>query len=115
MLPEGPTEGLSVVEVEVVPPVYNFDMKAGGPVTSTPATWVGKTLLAFSRQELMERLDLADSRNISPTRTLTHPSEKRKKADTRVKVFTWCERIAAPILDEKKSLEKENGDINKKY
>ena len=72
----------------------------GGPFRSTsiPATWVGKTLLPCSRQEEKERLDLADSRNISPTRTLTHPSEKRKKADTRVKVLTKCERIAAPIL-----------------
>lgn len=53
----------------------------------------------------MERLYLADSRNMSPKRTLTHPSEKRKKADTRVKVFTWCERIAAPILNGIKHLE----------
>ena len=45
----------------------------------------------------MERLTLA-GRNISPARTLTHPSEKRKKADTRVKLSTWCERTAAPIL-----------------
>jgi hypothetical protein len=71
---------------------------------STPATRDGKALLACSRQEVMERLDLADSRNISPTRTLTHPSEKRKKAETRVKVSTWCERIAAPILDGIKDL-----------
>ena len=93
-------------------------MKAGG-LTSTPATWVGKwvgkALLACSRQEVMERLDLADSRNISPTRTLTHPSEKRKKAETRVKVFTWWERIAAPILDEIKQLKRGRPKvINKK-
>jgi hypothetical protein len=37
----------------------------------------------------MEHLDLADSQNFSPsTRTLTHPTEKRKKVDTRVKVST---------------------------
>lgn len=90
--------------VDAVPPVYRFEMKEGGPEvtigrTSMPATWVGKALLACSRQEVTERLDLADSRNISPRRTLTHPREKRKKAETRVKVSTWCERIAAPILD----------------
>lgn len=102
-----PIEGLSV------PPVYDFDMKVGGR-TSTPATWVGKALLACSRQEVKERLDLADWRNISPRRTLTHPSEKRKKAETRVKVSTWCERIAAPILDGIKQLERERKVINKK-
>lgn len=66
--------------------------------TSIPATWVGIALLACSRQEVTERLDLADSRNISPMTTLTHPREKRKKAATRVKVSTWCDRMAAPIL-----------------
>jgi hypothetical protein len=81
--------------VEVVPLVCT---KLAGPLRSTPATWVGKALLACSRQEEKERLDLADSRNISPTRTLRHPSEKRKKAETRVKVSTKCERIAAPSL-----------------
>lgn len=32
---------------------------------------------------------------------LRHPKEKRKKAATRVKSSTWCERIWAPILESK--------------
>jgi hypothetical protein len=64
----------------------------------TPATWVGSALFAWSRHEVRERLDLADSRNMRPTRVFRHPKEKRKKAETRVNVSTWCERIAAPIL-----------------
>ena len=79
--------------LDVLPPVYRFEMKDGGPEaaaerTSIPATWVGITPLACSRHEVRDRLDLADSRNISPKRTLTHPRENRKKAETRVKVST---------------------------
>jgi len=100
ILPIRPTVGLWV---DVLPPVYKFEMKEGGPETvvgiGIPATWDGRALLACSRQEVRERLDLADWRNISPRRTLTHPREKRKKAETRVKVSTRCERIAAPILE----------------
>jgi len=46
----------------------------------------------------MDRFAFARSRKIRPRRTLRHPTEKRKKADTRVNVSTWCERIAAPML-----------------
>jgi len=54
----------------------------------TPPTCVGIALFACSRQDVTERLDFADSLKIRPTRTLRHPSEKRKKAETRVKVST---------------------------
>ena len=56
--------------------------------TSTPAMRVGRALFACSRQEVKERLALADPRQISPTRMLRQPIEKRKKAATSVKVST---------------------------
>lgn len=56
--------------------------------TSTPATCVGSALLACSRHEVMDRLDLEDSRKMRPTKMLTQPMENRKKAATRVKVST---------------------------
>ena len=61
-------------------------------------TGAGRALLACSFQDVMDRFVFARSRKIRPRRTLRHPTEKRKKADTRVNVSTWCERIAAPML-----------------
>lgn len=40
----------------------------------------------------------ADCRKMRPASILRQPIEKRKKAATRVKVSTWCESTAAPIL-----------------
>ena len=50
---------------------------------------VGRTPLTSARQELTERLALADSRKIRPRSMLRHPREKRKKAETREKSSTW--------------------------
>lgn len=77
------------------------DRKWGESVFAAPKpcwTGVGRTPLACSRHEVTERLDFAFSRNIKPKNTLRQPIEKRKNAETRVKVSTWWERIAAPIL-----------------
>jgi hypothetical protein len=60
----------------------------------------GKRPLASSRQERMERFVLAFSRKMRPRRMLRQPREKRKKAETRVKVLVCCERTVAPILIE---------------
>jgi len=54
--------------------------------------------LACSRHEVRDRFDFADSRKMRPTKTLRHPMEKRRNAETRVKVSTWCDKMAAPIL-----------------
>lgn len=89
---------LSIVVSELpLDPVCKCDTKDGGldmklfviGVMFTGPTCVGMTLFACSRHDVTERLDLADSRKMRPTRTLRHPMEKRKKADTRVKVSTW--------------------------
>ena len=68
--------------------------------TSTPATCVGRALFACSRQEVTERFDFADSRQMRPTSMLRQPIENRKKAEARVNVSTRWDRIAAPILCE---------------
>lgn len=60
---------------------------------------VGRTPLASARQEVMERLGLADSRKRRPRSMLRHPRAKRKKADTRVKSSTWWDRIWVEILE----------------
>jgi len=50
---------------------------------------VGRIPLASARQEVMERLGLADSRKMRPRNMLRHPRAKRKKAETSVKSSTW--------------------------
>lgn len=91
-------------------PVYRFDTNDGGlertddargPILTGP-TCVGIALFACSRQDVMDRLTLADSRKIRPAKTFKQPIAKRKKAETSVNVLTWCERTAAPILRRKK-------------
>jgi len=67
--------------------------------TSTPATWVGRALFAWSRQDVKERLDLADWRQTRPTKMFKQPMANRKKAETRAKSSTWWDSTAAPILD----------------
>jgi hypothetical protein len=68
-------------------------------------TLVGKgviplLLLRSSFQHIRERLCLAFSRKMRPSRILTQPIENRKNADTRGNVSTCWERIIAPILNE---------------
>ena len=75
-----------------------LDMKRGGstptallnsiPFSIPPRTGGGRTSFARSFQAVMERRGLDFSRKISPTRMLTQPREKRKKAETRVKLLT---------------------------
>ena len=67
-------------------------------LTSTPATLVGRALFAWSFHEVTDRLDLADSRKMRPSRMLRHPMENMKKAETKVKVSTRWDRMAAPSL-----------------
>lgn len=91
-----------VSALEKLLPVYRFDTKDGGllgTLMGPMLACVGRTLFACSRQEVTERLDLADSRKMSPTKTFRQPTENRKKAETSVKVSTWCDRTAAPMLD----------------
>src|ERR1700728_434447 len=51
-----------------------------------------------SRQEVIDLLDLAVSRQMRPIMMLMHPIENRKKAETRAKSSTKWDRTAAPIL-----------------
>ena len=77
-------------------PPHTLETNDGAAVDAVTGT--GSALLAWSRHDVMERLDLADSRKTRPTKMWRQPIEKRKKAATRVKVSTWWERMAAPIL-----------------
>lgn len=43
---------------------------------------------------------------MSPRRTFRHPTAKRKNAETRAKVPTWCERTAAPMLKDERDYDK---------
>ena len=54
--------------------------------------------MACSRQQKMERFDLAPARKMRPARMFRMPMEKRKKAETSVKSSMWCERMEAPRL-----------------
>ena len=82
------------------------EMKEGGdeelplplPVTKVGRELdLGRTDLASSRQERMERFVFAFSRKMRPRRILRHPIEKRKKAETRVKSSVCWERTVAPM------------------
>ena len=80
-------------------PSKALDMKRGGskptalpnsmPFSKPPRTGGGRTSLARSFQAVMERRGLAFSRKISPMSMFKQPREKRKKAETRVKLLTW--------------------------
>ena len=98
---------VAVPEVALMPVTC---VKRLPPAPKTPAAplaaaarksaWVrGRVgVLPRSRQEVRERLVLMEARKARPRRTLMQPTAKRKKAETRAKVPTWCERTAAPIL-----------------
>jgi len=58
------------------------------PFSKPPRTGAGRTSLARSFQAVMERRGLPFARKIRPTSMFTHPREKRKKAETRVKLLT---------------------------
>jgi hypothetical protein len=75
-----------------------FAMKRGGskptallnsmPFSTPPRTGGGSMSLARSFQAVTERRGLDFSRKMSPTNMFKHPREKRKKAETRVKLLT---------------------------
>ena len=48
-------------------------------------------------QKVRDLFCLAPSRKMSPRNMFKHPMANRKKAATRVKSSTWCERIVAPM------------------
>ncbi len=54
---------------------------------------VGRMPLASSRHAVMDRYFLADSRKMRPRNMLMQPMTKRKKAETKVKSSTWCDKI----------------------
>ena len=58
------------------------------PFSKPPRTGAGRTSLARSFQAVMERRGLPFARKINPTSMFTQPREKRKKAETRVKLLT---------------------------
>ena len=59
------------------------------PFSKPPRTGGGSTSLARSFQAVKERRILTFSRKMSPTSMFKQPREKRKKAETRVKLLTW--------------------------
>jgi len=71
-------------------PVYKLETKVGGLgiADGLIGPTVGKTLFVCSFHDVKDRFDFADSRNMSPTRILMHPAEKRRKAEPRVKEST---------------------------
>jgi len=78
-------------------PLNTEDTNDGAALRNGGRVSFGRMPLASARQDMMERLVLADSRKMRPRIMLRQPREKRKKAATSVKSSTWCERMLAEI------------------